>query len=83
MALKQVTVSVPQELDDALQALSGLILAIKDGKSLNDIVALELPQAIKLMGEYQAIPAEVASQAGVSELALWASQLAGVLLGLK
>lgn len=83
MAMKQVSVSVPQELDDAMQALQQLVMAVANKKSIADIVAIELPQFVKLLGEYQAIPDEVKTQAGVNDLFLFSAALAGQLLKLS
>lgn len=85
MATENSQVLLDQPLSDALAALTKIAVAVKAGKSVAEIAAAELVDAVKLIGEIPQIPADVKSfpQASLNSAALGVSELAGALLGLS
>lgn len=61
MSVKQVSVNVAAEVDDALTLVRDLLVAVKAGKSESDLVSEFLTPLIKLSGELSALPVDFSS----------------------
>lgn len=79
MSVKQVSVNVAAEVDDALCLVRDLVVALQAGKSETELVAEFLQPLIKLGSEVTAIPADFSTDLPDS---LRSASLRGIEIGL-
>lgn len=83
MSVKQVSVNVASEVDDALVALRDLVVALKAGKSVQDIVVAELAEIMQVMGELNKIPQDLSQtpRESLAAVGLRLAEIGAILLG--
>jgi hypothetical protein len=85
MADVQVTVSGPKSVNDSLQELYNLVVAIKAGQGLSTVLAGQVGNLIGLLPELSTVGVDVKTELGASiDLgSVWGRKIVFALLGLS
>lgn len=83
MSLASQSISTQKELDDVLNAVLLIAGDVLAKKTISQDLTDALTAALSIFGEAAQVPVEVKTAAGANSIAVFASKLSALLLGLQ